>query len=69
MSAPSAAVAAALTCPVCLETLADPLVAPCGHAACASCARAALADRALCWECRAPTAPDSLVPCLPLQQV
>lgn len=65
----AAALARTLRCPVCLELLTDPLVAPCGHAACASCARAAIEASPACPTCRAPTDVTSLVPCAALQQV
>lgn len=65
----AAALARTLRCPVCLELLKDPLVAPCGHAACASCARAAIEAKPACPTCRAPTDATSLVPCAALQQV
>ena len=65
----AAALARTLRCPVCLELLTDPLVAPCGHAACASCARAAIEATPACPTCRAPTDATSLVPCAALQQV
>ena len=65
----AAALARTLRCPVCLDLLKDPLVAPCGHAACASCARAAIEANPACPTCRAPTDATSLVPCAALQQV
>ena len=65
----AAALARTLRCPVCLDLLTDPLVAPCGHAACASCARAAIEANPACPTCRAPTDATSLVPCAALQQV
>ena len=65
----AAALARTLRCPVCLDLLTDPLVAPCGHAACASCARAAIEASPACPTCRAPTDATSLVPCAALQQV
>lgn len=65
----AAALARTLRCPVCLDVLTDPLVAPCGHAACASCARAAIEAAPACPTCRAPTDATALVPCTALQQV
>ena len=65
----AAALARTLRCPVCLDLLTDPLVAPCGHAACAACARAAIEATPACPTCRAPTDATSLVPCSALQQV
>ncbi|XP_072186567.1 E3 ubiquitin-protein ligase TRIM7-like [Excalfactoria chinensis] len=62
----------AVTCPMCLELLSQPVLTPCGHCFCSACAHRLLGSpprTAACPGCRAAIQPGSLRPVFPLGAV
>ena len=51
-----------LTCPICMESLKDPFVTPCGHSFCYSCIIIHLQNKKVCPSCSQYLTPDKVFP-------
>lgn len=63
------ALAADLSCPVCMSLVADPFVTPCGHTFCFACVSKALETSRNCPSCSAALAADAIYPNFALSKV
>ena len=58
-----------LKCPICISTLVDPFITPCGHAFCHACVKTHLEHAPTCPNCSSPLTQDRLYPSFLLSKV